>query len=45
MGRGRSGDSPPRELEELPDAAEPSGDRAEALASEPRSHRPETEPL
>ena len=45
MGRDRFGGTPPRELEEHQEAAEPAGDRAEALASEPRTSRPRAEPL
>jgi cell division protease FtsH len=45
MGRDRSAATPPRELEEHREATEPSGDRAEALASEPRTSRTRAEPL
>ncbi len=47
MEHDRSGATPPRELEEHPKAAEPSGDRAEALASESRTSPPraESEPI
>jgi len=45
MGRDRFGGTPPRELEEHQEAAELSGDRAEALASEPRTTRTRAEPL
>jgi cell division protease FtsH len=44
MERYRSGATPPRELEEHREAAELPGDRAEALASEPRTSPPRTEP-
>jgi ATP-dependent Zn protease len=44
MGRDRFDGTPPRELEEHQEAAELGGDRAEALAAEPRTGRPRTEP-